>query len=293
MTTTTPLTKKLHLALLQFAVSSDKLANFHKVESLVSKALKTHPNLDLIVLPECFNSPYSVKLFKKYGEDIPNGETTKFLSSLANKYQINVIGGSYPESHHNQVFNTSTVFNKSGNLIAQHRKAHLFNIDIPNKITFQESRVLNAGDKHTQFALPGFGSLGLGICYDLRFPELAMMAARRGAFAMVYPGAFNTITGPLHWEALARARAIDNQLYVVLCSPARDLSAKYHAYGHSLVVDPMGKVVVEAGEGEETIYCELEPELIAETRRSIPVNEQRRFDIYKDVGDGGEIGDVV
>ncbi len=120
-----------------------------------------------------------------------------------------------------------------------------------------------------------------------------MMAARRGAFAMVYPGAFNTITGPLHWEALARARAIDNQLYVVLCSPARDLSAKYHAYGHSLVVDPMGKVIVEAGEGEETVYCELEPELIAETRRSIPVNEQRRFDIYKDVGDGGEIGDVV
>lgn len=108
---------------------------------------------------------------------------------------------------------------------------------------------------------------------------------------MVYPSAFNTITGPLHWEALARARAIDNQVYVVLCSPARDLDAKYHAYGHSLVVDPNGEVIAQAGDGEEILYCELDPERIESVRSGIPVSKQRRFDIYGDVSLDAKIGD--
>jgi len=294
------LSKRLNVALLQFAASTDKFSNFTKVESLVKKAIEEKPNLDLVVLPECFNSPYSVRLFKNYGENIPNGDTTNFLSELSAKNKINIIGGSYPEndqifdkssSSSPRIFNTSTVFNTKGDLIAKHRKAHLFNIDIPGKITFQESRVLNGGDKATLFKLPQFGKIGLGICYDIRFPELATIAARRDAFAMVYPGAFNTITGPLHWEPLARARAIDNQIYVILCSPARDLNAKYHAYGHSLIVDPMGKVVVEAGEGEEILHCELDPAKIEEVRNGIPVNKQRRFDIYDDVSLGAKVGD--
>lgn len=287
------LSKRLNLALLQFAASPDKHKNFYKVESLVSKALQTTPNLDLIVLPECFNSPYSVKLFKKYGESIPNGESYNFLSDLAQQHNINIIGGSIPEAASDgQVFNTSMVFNNRGELIAKHRKTHLFNIDIPDKITFQESRILDGGDKSTLFQLSNFGKIGLGICYDIRFPELAMISARQGAFAMVYPGAFNTITGPLHWNALARARAIDNQMYVVLCSPARDLEAKYHAYGHSLVVDPWGKVLVEAGEKEEVIHCTLDPEVINEVRNNIPVNDQRRFDVYNDVSLGAKVGDI-
>ncbi|CCH43140.1 Nitrilase [Wickerhamomyces ciferrii] len=287
-----PLLKRLNVALLQFAASPIKNENFIKVESLVTKALQNKPNLDLIILPECFNSPYSIKLFKKYGEQIPSGETTQFLSQLSLKNKINIIGGSYPEHHEDKIYNTSTVFNTQGELIAKHRKAHLFNIDIPNKITFQESRVLDAGNKATLFELPSFGKIGLGICYDVRFPELSMTCARKGAFAMVFPSAFNTTTGPLHWETLARSRAIDNQVYVVMCSPARDLNAKYHAYGHSLVVDPMGKIVVEAGTEEEILYWEMDPEVINSTRQGIPIDGQRRFDIYQDVSETTKIGDV-
>ncbi|KAF4636981.1 hypothetical protein G7Y89_g1105 [Cudoniella acicularis] len=114
-----------------------------------------------------------------------------------------------------------------------------------------------------------------------------MIAARKGCFALIYPGAFNTTTGPLHWRLQGQARAMDNQLYVALCSPARDLAASYHAWGHSLVCDPMAKVLAEAGEGEEIVYAELKGEEIESARKGIPVYEQRRWDVYPDVSAGG------
>lgn len=174
-------------------------------------------------------------------------------------------------------------FGPSGALLATHRKVHLFDIDIPGKIRFVESAVLSAGDAATIVELPGFGAVGLGVCYDVRFPELAMLAARRGAFAMVYPGAFNTTTGPLHWELLARARAVDNQVYVALCSPARSAEAGYTAWGHSMLVDPYAQVVATRDETEGIVEWVLTPERIAEVRGGIPVTVQRRFDVYADV----------
>jgi predicted amidohydrolase len=160
---------------------------------------------------------------------------------------------------------------------------HLFDIDIPGKITFRESAVLSPGDSITVVDLPGYGRISVAICYDIRFPELAAVAARRGAFALVYPGAFNLTTGPLHWRLLGQARAVDNQLYVALCSPARDMSATYHAWGHSLVADPMAEVLAEAGEGEDIVYADLNNGKIEDARRGIPLTGQRRFDVYPDV----------
>lgn len=110
-----------------------------------------------------------------------------------------------------------------------------------------------------------------------------MIAARKDAFLLVYPGAFNTTTGPLHWSLLGRARAVDNQIYVALCSPARNLDASYHAYGHSLVADPAANVVAEAEEKETIIYSDLENDAIANIRSGIPIYTQRRFDLYPDV----------
>lgn len=128
-----------------------------------------------------------------------------------------------------------------------------------------------------------YGPLGIGICYDMRFPELAMIAARKGAVAMIYPGAFNTVTGPLHWELLQRARAIDNQIFVAACSPARDVNANYKAWGHSTIVNPMGEILSTTKEQEDIVSCTIELEKMIETRQSIPVTFQRRFDIYNDV----------
>lgn len=286
-----PLAKGLKIALIQLHTSANKAQNLAKVASKIEEAAGN--DVDMVVLPECFNSPYAVDQFANYAEAIPEGETTKFLSNLAQKFKISIIGGSIPEkSDDGKIYNTSLSFDPLGEIIAKHRKVHLFDIDIPNKITFKESITLTGGDKATVFNLKNYGKAGLGICYDIRFPELAAIAARQGAFAMFYPGAFNTTTGPLHWHLLARARAIDNQVYVILCSPARDTSSGYHAYGHSLIVDPNGKIITEAGEGEEVVYGELDPALIVSTRSGIPITTQRRFDVYKDVSLDAKASDV-
>ncbi|KAK9318978.1 carbon-nitrogen hydrolase [Lipomyces orientalis] len=279
------LSKSLKIALVQLAATADKGRNLTRVKEHVLAAASN--GAQLIVLPECFNSPYSVAAFPQYAESIPSGETTSFLSALARETATYLIGGSIPERDDaGKLFNTSLSFSPSGELIAKHRKVHLFDIDIPGKILFKESEVLTGGDKVTVFDIPPYGKVGLAICYDIRFPELASIAARKeGVFAMIYPGAFNTTTGPLHWDLLGRARAVDNQIYVLMCSPARDLSAGYHAYGSSMVVDPNAIILAQAKEGEEIVYAQLEPGRIEEVRSGIPITTQRRYDVYPEVGD--------
>jgi omega-amidase len=246
----------------------------------------------IIVLPECFNSPYGCDYFPNYAETLLPSPPTKeqspsfhALSAMAIESKAYLIGGSIPEleTKTKKFYNTSLTFSPTGELLATHRKVHLFDIDIPGKITFRESDVLSPGNKVTIITLPPYGKIAVAICYDIRFPELAMIAARKGCFALIYPGAFNTTTGPLHWKLQGQARAMDNQIYVALCSPARDMGASYHAWGHSMVCDPMAEVLVEAEEKEEIVYADLKGERIDETRNAIPINTQRRFDVYPDV----------
>ncbi|KAL8796990.1 MAG: hypothetical protein Q9195_000761 [Heterodermia aff. obscurata] len=284
------LKKPLKLALVQLATGADKTANLARARSRVLEA--SQAGASLIVLPECFNSPYGCQYFPSYAETLLPSPPTKdqsptfhALSSLALETKTYLLGGSIPEyvSETKKYHNTSLLFSPEGELMATHRKVHLFDIDIPGKITFKESEVLSPGNKITLVDLPPYGKIAIAICYDIRFPELAMIAARRGAFLLLYPGAFNLTTGALHWSLQARARAMDNQVYVGLCSPARDMEASYNAWGHSMVVDPNAGVVVEAGEKEEIVYADLEGKAIEETRKGIPIYDQRRFDVYEDI----------
>jgi omega-amidase len=165
-------------------------------------------------------------------------------------------------------------------MIAKHRKVHLFDIDVPGKICFKESETLSPGKDFTTFDTP-YCKIGIGICYDIRFPELAYIYSDLGCKLLVYPGAFNMTTGPAHWELLQRSRAIDNQLYVASVSPARDEKASYVAWGHSTVVSPWGEVV-ETSEHEETIvYCDIKTDYVDEVRSQIPIRSQKRNDLYK------------
>lgn len=157
---------------------------------------------------------------------------------------------------------------------------HLFDINIPGKMTFRESETLSPGQAFASFVLSDF-KVGLGICYDLRFPEFASLLTHHLACnVLVLPSAFNTVTGPMHWHLLQRARAVDCQSYVVSASPARHPDASYQAYGHSLVVAPTGEIIAEAGEGEEIIYADISAEQIAQVRQSIPSLSQKRTDVY-------------
>ncbi|KAI1428624.1 carbon-nitrogen hydrolase [Xylaria sp. FL1777] len=297
-TTPSPILKKpLKLSCIQLASGADKAENLSHARDKVLEAAGAGANL--VVLPECFNSPYGCAYFPSYAETLlpsppSRDQSPSFhaLSSMAAEAKVFLVGGSIPEAEGEEkdgarkYYNTSLIFGPDGALLATHRKVHLFDIDIPGKITFRESDVLTAGDKLTLVELPGYGRIAVAICYDVRFPELAMIAARRGAFALVYPGAFNTTTGPLHWRLQGQARAMDNQCYIALCSPARDLSASYHAWGHSMIVDPMAQVVIEAEETETIVSWELDGAKIEETRKNIPITSQRRFDVYPDVNEG-------
>ena len=287
------------------APGTDKTVNLSRARAKVLEASKA--GAKLIVLPECFNSPYGTQYFPSYAETLlphpptpQQSPTYHALSALARETSTYLLGGSIPEyaaeagpsssggNGGSKYHNTSLLFSPGGELLATHRKLHLFDINIPGKITFRESDVLSPGNKLTLVSLPEYGTIALAICYDIRFPEMATIAARRspGAFLLLYPGAFNLTTGPMHWELLARARAVDNQVYVALCSPARDMEASYPAYGHSMVVGPDATKLAEAGEAEEIVYADLAPGKIEEIRKGIPVETQRRFDVYPDVSRG-------
>ncbi|SMY23663.1 unnamed protein product [Zymoseptoria tritici ST99CH_1A5] len=287
------LKKPLKLALVQLATGSDKTANLARARSKVLEATSNGANI--VVLPECFNSPYGTKYFPKYAETLLPSPPTReqspsfhALSELAKESKAYLVGGSIPEywEETKKHYNTSLIFDPNGKLLATHRKVHLFDIDIPGKISFHESEVLSPGNKVTMVDLPEYGKIAVAICYDIRFPELATIPARKGAFLLLYPGAFNLTTGEMHWELQGRARAMDNQIYVGLCSPARDMEADYNAWGHSLVVNPNASVQSQADEKEGIVYADLNNETLVESRKGIPIETQRRFDVYPDVSAG-------
>lgn len=205
---------------------------------------------------ECFNSPYGTKYFPSYAEEIPSGETSKFMSDISKELGIYLIAGSIPERSDNKLFNTSTIWSPTGDLLAKYRKMHLFDIDIPGEITFKESDNLSAGNELTIFNVKDF-KIGLGICYDIRFEELAKTYRKRGCNLLIYPGAFNMKTGPLHWELLGRSRANDNQCYMAMISPARDVNADYVAWGNSCVIDPWAQVIAKTQADEDLIIADL------------------------------------
>jgi len=294
-----PALRAFDLALIQLGqIGSDKAKNLSHAREQVLKAASGENGRkpELIVLPECFNSPYGATHFPAYAETIGHkagepydpanseSDTIRMLSSVAKETGTWLVGGSMPEREAStgNLYNTSTVYSPQGELVALHRKVHLFDIDIPGKISFKESETLTGGNSLNYFDTE-FARIGLGICYDVRFPELTAIGARKGCQVFIYPGAFNLTTGPLHWQLLQQARAVDNQVFFGMCSPARDTSAGYHAWGHSLVVDPMGTVLAEAGHEEEIIHVRIDPQVFEEARAGIPVTTQRRFDVYPDV----------
>ncbi|KAL6458036.1 hypothetical protein MHYP_G00332660 [Metynnis hypsauchen] len=267
---------KFRLGLVQLLVTKAKADNLQRACSLVKEA--AGQGAKVVVLPECFNSPYGTGFFAEYAEKIP-GESTQVLSEAAKECGIYLVGGSIPEEDGEKLFNTCTVFGPDGKLLVKHRKIHLFDIDVPGKIRFQESETLSPGSSLSIFETP-YCKIGVGICYDIRFSELAQVYAKKGCQLLVYPGAFNMTTGPAHWELLQRARAVDNQVYVATASPARDESASYVAWGHSSVVNPWGEVITKAGSEAAVVYADIDLQYLADVRQQIPITMQRRNDIY-------------
>lgn len=268
----------LKVGLCQMHVIDNKKENLITAKKMIKEACSN--DVDLILLPEMFNCPYENEKFIEYAENKNNSETLNVISDLAKKYNVNIIAGSIPEKENQNIYNTCFVFNENGKIIGSHRKMHLFDIDVPDKIRFMESDTLSPGDEFNVINM-GEYNLGLGICYDMRFPELSRILTLNNTDIIAFPGAFNYTTGPAHWKLLLRSRALDNQVYILACSPSSDENSNYNAYGHSMVVNPWGIVIAEAKSDEEIIYANLDLSKIKEIREQIPVLKNRRVDLYE------------
>lgn len=263
-------------ALIQMPVVKDKAENLARAAKEVQRAAAD--GAELAILPEMFCCPYSNASFRANVEEA-GGRIHTAMAEAARKAGLWLVAGSMPELADGKIYNTSFVFDSSGHQVAFHRKVHLFDIDVQGGQRFFESETLSAGNRATVFDTP-FGRLGLCICFDIRFPELARVMALAGAQAMIVPAAFNMTTGPAHWELAFRQRAVDNQLFTLGVAPARDEEGTYVSYGNSIACDPWGTVIARAGSGEEQLLVELDFSRNEAVRRQLPLLSARRPAVY-------------
>ena len=274
---------KINIALCQMNVVDNKGENIRKAIQMIKESKKQ--GADLAVLPEMFNCPYENEKFIEYAEELNGSQTLEKIADLAKEENIHVLAGSIPELEEDgegtkSIYNTAVLFDNKGKLLGKHRKMHLFDIDVKGKIYFKESDTLSAGNEFTVIETE-LTTIGIGICYDVRFVELSRIMALNGAQILIFPGAFNLTTGPAHWEILFKSRALDNQVYAIGVAPALDMDASYNSFGHSIAVNPWGEVIEELDYEEGLKIVEIDLDEIKRIREEIPILKNRRTDLYE------------
>lgn len=267
---------KFLTALLQMNSSLEKEESLAKAKKNIEEA--SRKGADFVMLPEMWNCPYANKYFRDYSEP-EGGAAYTFLSEMAKETSTYIIGGTIPEEDSGNIYNTCFVFDRDGLCIGKHRKAHLFDVQLPGKIAFMESKTLTPGDKTTVVDTE-FCKVGIAICYDVRFPDMFRKMALEGAKFIALPAAFSDSTGKAHWDTVMKARAIDNQVYFAAVSPGKNPAGLFVAHGHSCLVDPWGRLLCEAGEGEEILYGEVDLDYEEEIRGQLPLLKHRREELY-------------
>lgn len=234
---------------------------------------------DLAVLPEVFPYYGGHSEARSIAGPVP-GPLTEPARTVARSRGIWVLAGSVQERGDDRVFNTSALFDRTGELVATYRKIHLFDVELEGQPPIRESALYSAGDQVVTAEVDGV-RFGLSICYDLRFPELYRSLMVSGSTVLLVPSAFTQATGEAHWEVLLRARAIEDQCYVVAAAQWGAWGSPEdgrRCFGHSMVVDPWGKVVVEApGDGDGVWFAEVDPDLVRTVRTRLPALEHRRL----------------
>ena len=272
-----PLNKqKLRLAVLQLRTETDYAQTMEKARRMLCDAAEG--GADFAVLPEMFSCPYDRTYFKTFAAR-GHEETVEALAAWAKEFGLILVGGSVPEREDGRLYNSSFVFDAQGRQLARHRKVHLFDVDLPG-MRFHESHTFAPGEEVTTFETE-FGTMGLAICFDLRFPELFRAMAVRGAKVIFLPAQFNLTTGPAHWELSLRSRAVDNELFMVGASAARYEGFSYECWGHSTVVDPLGSVIASCDETEQILWSELDLGRIDTVRQQLPTFLHLRRDVYE------------
>ncbi|MCA8199620.1 carbon-nitrogen hydrolase family protein [Burkholderia sp. AU33545] len=260
------------VAALQMVSTPDVARNLAEAGRLIAEA--AGDGAQLVLLPEyfCFMGHRDTDKLA-LAEPYRDGPIQRFLAEAAHRHGVWVIGGTLPlkAPEPDRVLNTTLVFDPSGNEAARYDKIHLFNFEKGDE-SFDEARTIRAGDTVVTFDAP-FGRVGLSVCYDLRFPELYR---RMGDCALiVVPSAFTYTTGRAHWEMLLRARAVENQCYVLAAAQGGKHENGRRTWGHSMLIDPWGEIVAVRDEGASVVTGALDPQRIADVRQSLPAWRHR------------------
>jgi len=266
---------KFLAAAVQMLASDDKAANFKEAEHWIRQAATNGARV--IALPEVFIWRGTKKLERESAEPIP-GPTSTAMAGLARELGIYLLAGSILEEIPGsaKAYNTSLLIDPNGKLIASYHKIHLFDVDLANGVSLRESDT-RAHGADIVVAQTELATMALSVCYDLRFPELYRGLADQAAQLIFVPSAFTAFTGAAHWETLLGARAIENQVYIIAPDQFGKSAKSFETHGHSMIVDPWGKILAELADGPGVISAEVDLEYLAKVRAELPALEHRKL----------------
>lgn len=262
------------------AIQMNSVPDLHKnlaqAEELIDLAVRR--GAELVALPENFSflGDESAKLSQA---DLLAQESEKFLKTMAQRFQITVLGGGFPVPvSQGKVYNVALLVGPNGQELARYEKVHLFDVNLPDGNTYQESGTVVAGVKMPPvYPSKEFGNVGLSVCYDVRFPELYRHLSQMGAEVLFVPAAFTAYTGKDHWQVLLQARAIENTCYVIAPAQTGRHNTRRQSHGHAMIVDPWGTILADAGETVGVAIASIEPSRLEQVRRQMPSLLHRVF----------------
>lgn len=266
-------------AALQLTSTPDLDANLQAAEEQVDLAARH--GAALVGLPENFaflgDDQQKLALAPMLAE-----RCSRFLVTMAHRYQVTLLGGGFPvPAGDGAVYNRAELVGRDGQLLARYDKIHLFDVNLPDGNTYQESATVRSGDTSPPVVnMPGLGCLGLSICYDVRFPELYRFLASRGAQVLLIPAAFTAFTGKDHWEVLLRARAIENTAYVFAPAQTGVHYGRRQSHGHAMVIDPWGTVLADAGTSPGVAMAEMSTDRLEQVQRQMPSLYHRKPSLF-------------
>lgn len=269
--------KRVNAGVVQMTSTADVDTNMSTVDRLVRDAALR--GAEIVVVPECFAylgpEKGKVDIAESLGQ---GGPILDRCRNIARAADIDVVYGGFWEKSdiRGKVLNACIYMRADGSIASVYRKIHLFDVDLPDGTRVLESETIEPGSE-TIVAEAPFGVLGLSVCYDLRFPELYRRLVDAGAIALAIPSAFTLTTGKDHWHVLTRARAIEQQCYVLAAAQTGHHYGERRSYGHALIADPWGTVLAECGEGEGVAVAPVDPVYVEKVRRALPSLEHRRI----------------